>query len=53
MIELKGKRTYLTIGAGVLLTGLKGMGLITPELYTSLAGILGFLGLGFLRASKK
>lgn len=49
---LKGKRTYIAVGVGVVLTGLLGMGLISPDTYEVLAGLAGFLGLGFLRAAK-
>lgn len=52
-MALKGKRTYLTVGVGVVVTGLKAMGIITPELFETIAGLVGFLGLGFLRAGKK
>lgn len=49
---LKGKRTYIAVGVGVILTGLMGMGLISSETYEVLAGIAAFLGLGFLRAAR-
>jgi len=49
---LKGKRTYIAVGLGVILTGLVGMDLISTETYEVLAGMAAFMGLGFLRAAK-
>ncbi len=43
---LKGKKTYITVGIGVILAGLKMYGIDIPD---GVWQALGFLGLAFLR----
>ena len=50
MSFLTGYKTYITAVIGVILTGALAMGYIDQAMYTEVAGFLGFLGLGFLRA---
>ena len=47
-----GKKTYISVIVGVVVTGLAGMGYISDDVFEMLATLAGFLGLGFLRASK-
>lgn len=51
MLEfLMGKKTYLAAILLFIAAGAKGMGLITPEQYEVVMGVLGALGLSTLRA---
>ena len=52
MALLEGKKTYLVAFLGIILAGLKAQGYIDAQLYDVLLGLLGFLGLAALRASK-
>ncbi|MBU1863896.1 MAG: hypothetical protein KKH94_09560 [Candidatus Omnitrophica bacterium] len=47
---LKGKKTYLVVGVGVILNGLMAMDVIPQSLLPVVNSILGFLGMGTLRA---
>jgi len=47
---LKGKKTYVVMGIGVLLNGLMAMDVIPQTLLPVVNSILGFLGMGALRA---
>ena len=47
---LKGKKTYLIVVVGVIFNGLYAMGFIPVEYVPAVNIILGFLGLGTLRA---
>ena len=49
---LKGYKTYIVVGLGVIFNGLWAMGIIPVEFVPVVNSILGFLGLGALRASK-
>ncbi|MFH1385098.1 MAG: hypothetical protein ABIH47_09100 [Candidatus Omnitrophota bacterium] len=46
----KGKKTYLVVGVGVILNGLMAMDVIPQSLLPVVNSILGFLGMGALRA---
>lgn len=48
---LKGKKTYLVMGVGIVVNGMYVMGYIHPESLPAVNSILGFLGLGALRSS--
>lgn len=52
---LKGRKTYLVMIVGVLINGAVAMGLIPDQFIDVINTILGFLGLGAIRAgiSKK
>lgn len=50
---LKGYRTYLSIGVGIIITGIFAMGYIDEKTYAAIAGICTMLGIGFTRAAKK
>jgi hypothetical protein len=47
---ISGYKTYLTAALGIILTGALGMGYIDQNQYNIILGILGSLGLAFLRA---
>lgn len=47
---LSGYKTYIAAIAGVILTGLLAMGYIDQPMYNEVGGLLGFLGIAFLRA---
>ena len=47
---LKGKKTYIAVGLGVIFSGLLAMGIIDQPTFNTIAAICGFLGIGFLRA---
>lgn len=50
MSFLKGKKTYVVMVVGVILNGMIAMGYIPAQYITVINSILGFLGLGALRA---
>jgi len=50
---LKGYKTYIVAIIGVLVNGAIAMGYIPEEYLTTINSILGFLGLGTLRAGVK
>ena len=50
---LKGYKTYIVMAVGVLINGAFAMGYISPEYLGFVNAILGFLGLGALRAGVK
>ena len=50
---LKGYKTYIVMGIGVIINGLFAMGLIPAEWIGVANSILAFLGLGALRNSIK
>lgn len=50
---LKGKKTYITAIVGIILNGLIAMGYISSDLIVPINSVLGFLGLGTLRAGVK
>jgi len=47
---LKGKKTYIVVAVGVIVNGLFAMGVIPVEYLGMANTILGFLGLGAIRA---
>jgi len=47
---LKGWKTYIVMGIGVIVNGAYAMGYIPTEAIGFINAILGFLGLGALRA---
>ena len=47
---MSGYKTYLTAILGVIMTGALALGYITQAQYDVIIGILGSLGLAFLRA---
>ena len=47
---LEGKKTYVTIAVAFIVGGLNAAGIIDSSTTEKVWGILGFLGLGFLRA---
>ena len=47
---LKGKKTYIVAIVGVIFNGAFAMGYISPDFVPAVNVILGFLGLGALRA---
>ena len=47
---LEGKKTYATIAIAFIIGGLNSAGVIDQGLTEKIWAILGFLGLGFLRA---
>ena len=47
---LKGKKTYIVIVVGVIVNGLVAMGYIPAEHIGLINSVLGFLGLGAIRA---
>ena len=47
---LKGKKTYLVVAVAFILAGCNAVGWIDQPTTEKIYGILGFLGLGFLRA---
>jgi len=49
----KGKKTYIVMIVGVLVNGAVAMGYIPAEYFGLVNSILGFLGLGALRAGVK
>ncbi len=50
---LKGWKTYIVVGVGVVVNGLIAMGYIPESVQGIVNSILGFLGLGTLRAAVK
>lgn len=50
---LKGKRTYVSVAIGVVVVGAFQQGLIDEQTFNTLSMLFAFLGIGFLRASKK
>jgi hypothetical protein len=50
---LKGWKTYIVVALGVLFNGLVASGFIDESLRPTVNTILGFLGLGALRAAVK
>ena len=50
---LAGKKTYIVVIVGVLVNGAVVMGYIAPEHITLVNTVLGFLGLGAIRAGIK
>ena len=50
---LKGWKTYVIVAVGVIFNGLVGMGYLPEDALPVVNSILGFLGLGTLRASVK
>ena len=50
---LKGKKTYIVMIVGVLLNGAVVMELIDPQYIVVINTVLGFLGLGAIRAGIK
>lgn len=53
MEKLKGYKTYIVVVLGVIFNGLVAMGYIDESLRPTVNTILGFLGMGALRASVK
>ena len=47
---LKGKKTYLVMAAGVIVNGMFAMGIIPMDYLEISNTVLGFLGLGSIRA---
>ena len=47
---LKGKKTYITAIVGIVINGLMAMGYISVEYLVPINAMLGFLGLGTIRA---
>ena len=47
---LKGKKTYLIVFVGVIFNGLYAMGYVPESIVPAVNVVLGFLGLGALRA---
>lgn len=50
---IKGKRTYVSVAIGVVVVGAFQQGLIDERMFNTLSMLFAFLGIGFLRASKK
>ena len=50
---LKGKKTYIVVIVGVLVNGMIAMEIIPRESFVTVNAILGFLGLGTIRAGIK
>jgi len=50
---LKGYKTYIIAGVAVIVNGLIAMGYIDESIRATINSILGFLGLGTLRAGIK
>jgi len=50
---LKGYKTYIIVAVGVLVNGLIAMGYIDESIMGIVNSVLGFLGLGTLRAGVK
>lgn len=51
--KLKGSKTYIVAGCGVIVAGLYSMGYIDQTLYDGLIGVLGALGLASVRHGMK
>ena len=47
---LKGKKTYLVVAVSIIFNGLVSLGYIDESMRESVNSILGFVGLGTLRA---
>jgi len=50
---MAGWKTYLIMAIGVIFNGLVSSGFIDESLRTTVNSILGFLGMGAIRATKK
>ena len=53
MLNLKGKKTYIVVAIGVIVNGMVAMGYISADHLVMINTILGFLGLGAVRAGIK
>jgi len=50
---LSGWKTYIAAALGIIAGGIYAMGWIDLQTFTAIEGIMGMLGLGFLRAGVK
>ena len=50
---LQGRKTYIVMAVGIIAHGLVAMGIIDASLIGTINAVLGFLGLGALRAGIK